>query len=54
MFRLGIKLGIVGGACFYTTEIGLWGDSKQTEHLYKEVYKLTVPYIKQAPVEVSI
>lgn len=53
VFRLGIKVGVMGAACYYTTKAGLWGDSGQTERLYKELYKMSLPYLKQAPVEVS-
>lgn len=50
--RFGVKVGIVGGAVYYTSQIGLWGDSSKTEQLYKDIYKVSAPYIKQTAVEV--
>lgn len=50
--RFGAKVGIVGGAVYYTSQVGLWGDSSKTEQLYKDLYKVTAPYIKQTTIEV--
>ena len=53
-FRFGVKAGIVGGSVYYTNELGLWGDSKQSEKAYKEICTFITPYIKDVKVDVSM
>ncbi|CAG2061537.1 unnamed protein product [Timema podura] len=48
----GAKAGLAGAAIYYTVKEGLWGDSERTEQLYKKLYSLSVPYIKEVPIEV--
>ncbi|XP_054280625.1 MICOS complex subunit MIC13 homolog QIL1 [Macrosteles quadrilineatus] len=52
ILRSGTKFGIVGGACYYSVQSGLWADTTQTEQLYKELYKSAAPYMKHTVIEV--
>lgn len=45
---------MLGAAIYYTTEVGLWSDSKKTEQLYGDLYKTIAPYVKEVPVEVIL
>uniref|UniRef100_A0A1B6CSR8 MICOS complex subunit MIC13 n=1 Tax=Clastoptera arizonana TaxID=38151 RepID=A0A1B6CSR8_9HEMI len=41
-----------GGAVYYTSNAGLWGDSSSTEKLFTEMYQFVAPYAKEVPIEV--
>ncbi|XP_014246276.1 MICOS complex subunit MIC13 homolog QIL1 [Cimex lectularius] len=51
LVKVGTKLGIVGTTIYYSVEYGVWKDSSKTEQLYKDLYKLAVPLLKEVPIE---
>lgn len=56
LFRFSVKVGILGGAVYYSKLIGVWDDSITTNKLLSDSMKAVYPYIytveERLPVEV--
>jgi len=54
--RFLLRGGLLGGAVYYTRQVGIWGDSDQSDKLYNTVKSELSPYVekakKQLPFEV--
>lgn len=43
-FSYGLRFGSVAGFVYYSSELGIWGDSAQAEQLLKQGKQLLAPY----------
>lgn len=47
-----MKSGLVVGAAYYSSTLGVWQGSDKSEVVFKDAYKLSSKYVSDIPVEV--
>ncbi|XP_014288168.1 MICOS complex subunit MIC13 homolog QIL1 [Halyomorpha halys] len=52
LLRVGTKFGILGGTVYFSSKMGVWGDSDHSVKVYKDLYSLIAPYMRDVPVEI--
>ncbi|XP_022188168.2 MICOS complex subunit MIC13 homolog QIL1 [Nilaparvata lugens] len=53
ILKFGTKVGIFGGAIYYSKQLGVWSNSERTTQLLLEGINYVKPYIKDVPVPVE-
>ncbi|XP_065334169.1 MICOS complex subunit MIC13 homolog QIL1-like [Cloeon dipterum] len=51
LFSWSVRGGLAGGAVYYSTQEGLWGDAKSTISMYERTCDKTKSLVKDVPIE---